>query len=266
MARIISPHNNTTQYQTSSITVPLVLHRVAKSSSNVFEDINVKIFNSIVRHIAKGWVTFEDTASYPTGLSRNWLLTFDDGNSSDYEIVFPALKDAGIKAVFFLITGKVGLPGYLSWEQVREMRRHGMEFGSHGLNHSKMTSLNKAQALDELTSSRQDIEDHLGEAVTTFSFPYGDYGVDLIELTVSAGYTACCTSDHGTVKLPAQLIPRNSINSAMRWPAILRTLEPSPFVCLRWTVEDWSKKRAKRLLSGDGYQYLRALVSKGPSQ
>lgn len=266
MARIISPHNNTTQYQASPITVPLVLHRVVKTSSNVFEDIDLKTFNSIVSHIAKGWVTFEDIACQRTGLSRNWLLTFDDGHSSDYEIVFPTLQDAGIKAVFYLITGRVGFPGYLSWEQVREMRRHGMEFGSHGLNHSKMTSLNKVQALNELTRSRLDIEDHLGEAVTTFAFPYGDYNTDLIRLTASAGYAACCISDHGTVKLSAQLIPRNSINSAMRWPEILRTLEPSPFVCFRWTIEDWLKKRVKRLLSDGAYQFLRSLVSTGPSQ
>ncbi len=248
-------------YQPSPLTVPLVLHRVVRSSPSVFEDIDEKTFISIVRHIAEGWVVFEDSIGHRAGLSRNWLLTFDDGHSSDYEIVFPTLQDAGIKAVFFLITGRVGSPGYLSWEQVREMRRHGMEFGSHGLTHAKMTALNKRQALDELTRSRREIEDRLGEAVTTFSFPYGYYDADLIKLTASAGYAACCISDHGTVKLPAQVIPRNSINSAMRWSAIIHTLEPSLFVYLRWTIEDWTKKRVKRVLSEGAYQSLRRLVS-----
>ena len=265
MARIISPLGNMDQYQPSPITVPLVLHRVVKSSPNVFEDIDEKTFLSIVGHIREGWVVFGEGVGYRAGISRNWLLTFDDGYSSDYEIVFPALRDAGMRAVFFLITERVGSPGHLSWEQVREMCRHGMEFGSHGLTHAKMTTLDKRQALEELTCSRQTIEDHLGQAVTAFSFPYGYYDADLIKLAASAGYTACCTSDHGTVKLPIHSIPRNSINSAMRWPAVLRTLEPSPFVCLRWMMEDGTKKHVKRVLSDVTYQSFRRLVSRDRS-
>lgn len=247
------------------ITVPLVLHRVVKSSPQVFEDIDEETFLAIVRHVREGWVSFEYNAGHRAGISRNWLLTFDDGYSSDYEIVFPTLRDAGMRAVFFLITERVGSPGHVSWEHVREMRRHGMEFGSHGLTHAKMTTLDKRQALDELTCSRQTIEDHLGEAVTAFSFPYGYYDADLIKLAASAGYTACCISDHGTVKLPAEIIPRNSINSSMRWPAVLRTLEPSPFDHLNWVIEDCTKKYAKRVLGDEAYQSLRRLVSRNQS-
>lgn len=253
------------QYQPSPITIPLVLHRVVKSSPQVFEDIDEKTFLSIVRHIAEGWVVFGEGVGYRAGISRNWLLTFDDGYSSDYEIVFPTLQDAGIRAVFFLITGRVGSPGYLSWEQVREMRRHGMEFGSHGLTHAKMTALDKRQAMDELTRSRQEIEHHLGEEVTVFSFPYGYYDANLIKLALGAGYTTCCISDHGTVKFPKQVIPRNSINSAMHWSAILRTLEPSPFVYLNWIMEDWTKKYIKRVLGDEAYKSLRRVLRKGKS-
>ena len=245
------------QSQSSPITVPLVLHRVVKSSPNAFEDIDEKTFISIVRHVAEGWAVFDDSVGHRAGLSRNWLLTFDDGHSSDYEIVFPALQDAGIRAVFFLITGRVGAPGYLSWEQVREMRRHGMEFGSHGATHAKMTALARNEAWEELTRSRRDIEDRMGEPTRVFSFPYGHYNAEIMRLAIESGYTACCISDHGTVKLPAQVIPRNSINGVMGWPTILRTLDPSPLVRLGWAMEDWTKRNVKRM-AGDGfYKILR---------
>jgi peptidoglycan/xylan/chitin deacetylase (PgdA/CDA1 family) len=141
-----------------------------------------------------------------------------------------------------------------------------MEFGSHGATHASMIALDREQALNELTRSRLHIEDHLGEAVTAFSFPYGYYNSNLIKLTATAGYTACCLSDHGTVRLPARVIPRNSINSAMRWPAILKTLEPSPLVHASWIVEDWTKKLVKRVLSDRTYQSLRGAIGKNKNK
>ena len=38
-------------------------------------------------------------------------LTFDDGNSSDYEIAFPLLLEAGLRAEFFVNTATVGRKG-----------------------------------------------------------------------------------------------------------------------------------------------------------
>lgn len=238
-------------------TIPLVLHRVVRGASDVFEDVAEETLASIVHFIANGWITFDSGAGLRLTDSWNWLLTFDDGYSSDFEVAFPVLQNAGVKAVFFLITEKVGTSGHLSWAQVREMRRYGMEFGSHGLTHSRMTMLACRDARKELTRSRLDIEDRLGEQIRVFSFPYGYYSAALVQLALEAGYSSCCTSDHGTVKLPARVIPRNSINKAMRWPAILRTLDPSPLVRLGWTVEDWSKKNIKRVAGDRTYRALR---------
>lgn len=260
MTRFVGSHRNEEQYHTAAITVPLVLHRVVKGSPFAFEDVNEETLRRITRHIAKDWTVLGDSAVHRAGHPRNWLLTFDDGYSSDYEIVFPTLQEMGMRAVFFIIANRIGSPGYLTWGQVREMQKHGMEFGSHGLAHVRMSGIDRRQAYDEFVGSRQKIEDQIGEPVAAFAFPYGDYDDDLIKLSVSAGYSTCCMSDHGTAMLPSQVIPRNSINGAMGWPAILSTLEPSFFTRLRWMAEDWTKKRAKRVLSDQHYQSLRKLI------
>lgn len=264
MDKTLKTHASSGQHLQTTDTIPLVLHRVVKRAPCLFEDIDTLMLDRIIDFIADRWVTFECCPQNHSTNSRQWLLSFDDGNASDFEIVFPALQKAGARAVFFIIVKNVGAAGHLSWEQVREMRRYGMEFGSHGLTHTKLTTLEEKEAWRELFQSRQVIEDQLGEPVHAFSFPYGYYNSRLIQLAQAAGYTACCVSDHGTVKLPARIIPRNSINGAMHWDAIHRTLDPSFPVRVRWTLEDWVKKNAKWALGDVLYRRLRnALAGSG---
>ncbi|PLT43763.1 polysaccharide deacetylase family protein [Paenibacillus sp. FSL W8-1187] len=67
------------------------------------------------------------------------LLTFDDGYESFYRYAYPLLLKHGVTATNFLIASTIGDArrdgvAKLSWEQVREMKRGGMEFYSHSFN------------------------------------------------------------------------------------------------------------------------------------
>jgi len=66
---------------------------------------------------------------------RPIILTFDDGYDDNYTSAYPILRRYGLQGTFFIITGLVGRPGYLTWEQAREMRRGGMSLESHTCNH-----------------------------------------------------------------------------------------------------------------------------------
>lgn len=61
------------------------------------------------------------------------MLTFDDGYESNYTYAFPLLQEFGAKAAVALIVGKIGTePGFLTWDECREMAESGLvEFGSH---------------------------------------------------------------------------------------------------------------------------------------
>lgn len=262
MTRHFRSRRDVTPHEVRALTIPIVLHRVVNGPQSAFEDIQHDTFLSIARHISGHSVTIEQHTSSRVGDLRRWLLTFDDGHASDYEIVFPALESADLRAVFFLITSRIGTPGYLSWNQAREMHKHGMEFGSHSMTHVRMSTLNNADAQKELLQSRLEIEDKLGCAVCAFAFPYGTFSANLIQLTLDAGYKACCTSDHGIVELPAPVIPRNSINGAMRWPAILRTLEPSLRVRIAWAMEDWLKCGVRQIIGDRAYRTTRGLIAR----
>ena len=46
---------------------------------------------------------------------RPIVLTFDDGYDDNYQAALPVLLRQGMRASFFVVTGKMGQPGYLSW-------------------------------------------------------------------------------------------------------------------------------------------------------
>lgn len=241
--------------------VPLVLHRVVVERPQDFEDITVPTLEMILERVGGNWVAIDSTGDAVGQTEQGWLLTFDDGYASDYEVVFPRLQTRRQQACFFLIADRIGKPGYLNWNQVREMRRHGMAFGSHGLSHRDMTAMPPKEVRREFSVSRACIEEELGEAVRVFSFPFGYYSHDLIRMAREEGFAVCCTSAHGVCSAPFDIVPRNSINGSMGHARIARTMEASGWTRCMWGIEDIAKRVAKRCLGEAAYTRLRRSVS-----
>jgi len=133
---------------------------------------------------------------------RAVLLTFDDGYESFYTLAYPILREFGDKAVVSLITHSVEEeePGYLTWEQCREMAQSGLvEFGSHthaahecGIKRMKGETREayEARILPDLQKSIDLIRENLGAAPQFFAYPMGqtdkwalDYLLDHFQMT-----------------------------------------------------------------------------------
>jgi len=122
---------------------------------------------------------------------RAIVLTFDDGKSDALDVVVPALRKRGMRATFFIITGRVGEPGYLTWEGVRALVAAGMEIGSHTRTHPR---------LPELTDEAAEAE--IGRPVETLAYPYNSLRSHTESLAAAAGYrVAVAGSAHGSSDL-----------------------------------------------------------------
>ena len=86
-----------------------------------------------------------------------------------------------------------GNSSMLSWEQVEEMSRNNISFGSHTKGHAILTQINNRQVVEELTGSKIIIEDKLLIPVYFLSYPNGYYNQEIIQIAKDVGYLACFT-------------------------------------------------------------------------
>lgn len=155
-------------------------------------------------------------------------ITFDDGYEDVWTRAWPVLRQHGFTATVFLPTDFIAAPrrcfqghACLTWEEVRELRRQGMCFGSHTVHHPVLHAADWPGIEAELRESRTVLEERLGESVTSFAYPYAYPQRDLAfvarftGLLQATGYTCCATTRLGRVQ-PGDspfALPRLPVNS-----------------------------------------------------
>lgn len=82
----------------------------------------------------------------------------------------------------------------LNWDEIDEMRKHRISFGSHTVNHAILTRIPPDEARMEITQSKQMLEKKLGEEIDLFAYPNGDWNDDVKEMVKEAGYRASVTT------------------------------------------------------------------------
>ena len=164
------------------------------------------------------------------------VLTFDDGFRNFYTEAFPVLQEFGFTATIFLPTAYIQgskscspvvsssrslvVPSsrspfrllhpdpndFLTWDQVRSLHRSGIEFGSHTVTHPKLVDLNWPEIEFEISNSKSEIEQQLGEPIKTFCYPYAfpqnsrPFVERFTELLRESGYACCATTQLGRLQ------------------------------------------------------------------
>jgi peptidoglycan/xylan/chitin deacetylase (PgdA/CDA1 family) len=176
----------------SSFPVKLFKRGMASLHDNAYRTLNL---NRLIDHLRRG-------IPFP---ARSFVITFDDGYQSVYERAFPILQSYDFSAIVFLTTGRhsyqtdaLRLPSIfgrsmLSWSEIREMQRCGIEFGAHTLTHPDLTQLSIKSAEREICESKAIIENALSAPVASFAYPYGRYDTGSREI-VRQHFT-CASSD-----------------------------------------------------------------------
>lgn len=132
--------------------------------------------------------------------ARAVVLTFDDGYEDNYRVAYPLLRQFGMSGTFFVVANLVGTPGYMTWEQLREMQLNEMAVESHGLDHVDLAIQPRAELQHQLSESRRVLERGLLRPVRYLNYPSGSYTPAVIAAARATGYEAAVTVNHGVVQ------------------------------------------------------------------
>ncbi len=127
-------------------------------------------------------------------------ITFDDGYDDAYTAARPVLEQYHLTATFFIITGFLNRPHYMTWTEVEALDREGMEIGSHTVDHKSLPHLSPLALHLEVASSRSDLETHLGHPVLDFSYPGGELNQAVVQAVSTAGYLSATTTKPGVAR------------------------------------------------------------------
>ncbi|HYS04826.1 MAG TPA: polysaccharide deacetylase family protein [Candidatus Dormibacteraeota bacterium] len=127
-------------------------------------------------------------------------LTFDDGTEDFLSCALPVIRRLGLPATLYVSPLRVGERGFLNWEELSAVCRMGVRIGSHGWDHQSLGRLNPDDVWQQVTRSRDVLQDRLGLKVSSLAYPYGtvrDFNDHVKELIRRAGYLSACTSVNG---------------------------------------------------------------------
>ena len=220
---------SSTKSDTPASTLPIVLmyHGTPVKKPSSEYSIKAERFAEHLKFFeSHGWHTilFRELLSDTPFPPKTIVLTFDDGYANNYDGAFLPILDYGMKATWFIATDYIG--GYTKWmgeyaheskmlnsSQLIKMAECGMEIASHSCSHPDLSSIGDDRQLEEMKSSKRQLETLLQNDVVSFAYPFGKYTKVSIEAAKSAGYCIACTTRSGSLQPGANymLLPRITI-------------------------------------------------------
>ena len=119
-----------------------------------------------------------------------YVVTFDDGYTSNLTLAEPLLRELGVPAVVFVITAHVDIDGHMSWDELRQLQAGGVfTIYSHTHTHASASEMTTAAFLADEKKAWTLLEENLGELpYKILSYPHGAYTQSSMKALVKEGY------------------------------------------------------------------------------
>ena len=169
--------------------------------------IRVDQFEAQLAYLEEGGFTVLPLAEATTAIFEERALpdlavciTVDDAFLSVHEVAFPRLLARGWPFTVFVNSDSIDkkMPAYMTWEQIRSMRDHGVTFANHTASHDSVVERRdgedeptwRARLRADIERGRERLREELGETPALFAYPYGDFDRASADLVIDLGYVA----------------------------------------------------------------------------
>lgn len=157
------------------------------------------------------------------------LISFDDSRKDHYTIAAPVLEKAGFRGTFFVMTVTIGKKGYLSSQDIRDLRNRGHAIGCHTRDHPRISGKNGLpDAERQLRNARETLEKFTGSTVTSFAYPFGAWNEALVKQLQENGFRiAFQLSGTGMSRYPQFTVRRIMVNGGWKGACLLAAIRES---------------------------------------
>ena len=218
-------------------------------------------FRSQMERLAsEGWSGRNVTQGIESFGEKSVCITFDDGCETDLISAAPVLKELGFGATSYITVEFLEKPGYMSHEQVRELRALGFEIGCHSLTHAYLTDVDD-QRLDEETAGAKDrLEQIAGVRVDHFSCPGGRWDARVMRAVKQASFRTMATSRTGVNSSTTDpfALTRVTMLNGTKSDDLMRYCRGRGL--LRTQLKEKARDAAKGVLGNSIYDSLRGLI------
>ena len=140
------------QYHYKDKVLVLMYHDVKETEKNEFT-LSTKHFEDQIKTLKENGYNVITIESFLNFLHKNGkipnnavVITFDDGYKTFYDLAVPIMKKYNVTATNFLIGKFIGThPAFMTWDQVKELKKQGFSFYSHTYDQHRTVLKEKAE-------------------------------------------------------------------------------------------------------------------------
>lgn len=215
------------------VTVPVIMYHhveplaVATKEGHAQLTVDSSIFESQMRYLSeRGYHTLTADELVQSLLlkqplrGKNIVLTFDDGYADWYPYVYPVLQKYNLIGNFFISSGLLNKPGYLTVSELKEMANSSyVSVYNHTSQHIDIGYAASYVIEQELQTSSTMLEMTLNKHINVFAYPYGSYSAKSIQILKEQGFIAAFTTVPGKRHCDTALmtLPRDHVGNVPLW-------------------------------------------------
>jgi peptidoglycan/xylan/chitin deacetylase (PgdA/CDA1 family) len=177
-------------------------------------------------------------------------LTFDDG-TADQMTVESILNASRLKGTFFVNSGTIGLPGYLTKADLSTIAAAGHEIGGHTVTHPDLTTLPLAEVQRQICDDRVQLASWGLPTPRSFAYPFAATNATIDGVAKACGYNSARNLGDVTSKAcPTGCVAAETIPPANAWET--RALDEYDNT---WTLADLEAPVLSNVNHGGWLQY-----------